>query len=77
MLDKELTRILDIKEETDQQLIEAYKQIAELEAFKNQISLLLVFITNHFKSYIDYRHFIINLIVLSLLFRNKLKVKIE
>jgi len=44
MLDKELTRILDIKEETDQHLIEAYKKIAELETNKNQISLLLVFI---------------------------------
>jgi len=44
MLDKELTRILDIKEETDQHLIEAFKKIAELETQKNQISLLLVFI---------------------------------
>lgn len=44
MLDKELTRILDIKEETDQHLTEAYKKIAELETHKNQNSLLLVFI---------------------------------
>jgi len=44
MLDKELNRILDIKEETDKHLIEAYKQIAELETYKNQISLLLVYI---------------------------------
>jgi len=44
MLDKESTRILDIKEETDQHLIEAYKKIAKLETHKNQNSLLLVYI---------------------------------
>jgi hypothetical protein len=42
ILDKELTRILDIKEETDQKLIEAYNQIAEFETSKNRISVLLV-----------------------------------
>lgn len=43
LLEKELTRILDIKEETDQKLIEAYQQISEFENHKNKITCLLVF----------------------------------
>lgn len=42
ILDRELVRILDVKEETDQKLIEAYKQIAEFETYKNKITVLLV-----------------------------------
>lgn len=43
MLDKELNRILNIKEETDQKLIEAYQQISDLEIFKSKTAILLVF----------------------------------
>lgn len=43
LLEKELTRVLDIKEETDQKLIKAYQQISELENHKNKITDLLVF----------------------------------
>lgn len=43
LLEKELTRVLDIKEETDQKLIEAYQQISEFENYKNKITCLLVF----------------------------------
>lgn len=54
MLDKELSRILDIKEETDQKLIEAYKVIAEFETYKNKITVLLVCIKiNKFKVYVQ------------------------
>lgn len=42
MLDKELTRILDIKEKTDEKLIEAYKEIAEFETYKKKINVLSV-----------------------------------
>lgn len=59
MLDKELSRILDIKEETDQKLIEAYKVIAELETFKNKITVLMVCIKiNKFKNTLKYFIFI-------------------
>lgn len=37
MLDKESTRILDIKEETDQHLIEAYKKLLNLKLIKTKI----------------------------------------
>jgi len=43
MLDKELNRILDIKEETDKKLIEAYQQISDLEIFKSKTAILSVF----------------------------------
>lgn len=42
MLDKELTRILDIKEKTDEKLIEAYKEIAEFETYKKERNILSV-----------------------------------
>lgn len=45
LLDKELGRILDIKEETDQKLIEAYKVIAEFETYKNKITVNTFMIT--------------------------------
>lgn len=44
MLEKELTRILDIKENTDAKLIEAYRKITEFEAYKKKIIVLSVFI---------------------------------
>lgn len=44
MLEKELTRVIDIKEAVDQKLIEAYKQIALLEDYKSEKNVLLVFI---------------------------------
>lgn len=44
MLDKELTRILDIKEKTDVQLIEAYTEIAKFETYKKKLIVLSVFI---------------------------------
>lgn len=42
MLDKELNRILDIKEETDQHLLKAYHQITELDDYKTKTTILLV-----------------------------------
>lgn len=38
---------MDIKEETDQKLIEAYKQISEFEVLKNKQLVLLVFIQHY------------------------------
>lgn len=67
MLDRELTRILDIKEETDQKLIEAYKRIAEFEQFKNKITILLVFIL------ISYYNNVLNTMLIT--FRSNKKVK--
>lgn len=45
MLNKELIRILDIKEETDKKLIDACNQIAEFETCTGKLTALLVF--NH------------------------------
>jgi len=44
MLDNELTRILDIKEEMDLKLIEAYQKIDEFQTYKNKLLVVLVFI---------------------------------
>lgn len=60
---------MDIKEETDQKLIEAYKQISEFEVLKNKQLVLLVFIQHY--------NFIIYLFYLIIIFRSKKKVKIK
>lgn len=44
MLERELTRILDIKEETDKKVIEAFKEIENCKQLKNRITVLSVFI---------------------------------
>lgn len=43
MLSKELTGVLDIKEKTDKQLIEANKKAVEVETYKKKTIALLVF----------------------------------
>lgn len=70
MLDKELNRVLDIKEETDQKLIDAYQQIAEFETLNEKIASLLVL--NFFIYNFDH---IVNLLVN--IFRSNWKEKIK
>lgn len=70
MLDKELARIVDIKEKTDQKLIEAHKQLSEFEYYKNKTTALMVFILT--------KKICMNLInFIGWFFRSNWKVKIK